>query len=287
LFCDTTMKATIFSVFISAILFSCAPKITSTINNPQPLEASDLVVVLKPEDMTPNNAIEIGTIKSGDNGFSTNCNYDEVIGTLKEKARKSGANILKITEHKLPNGHTTCDRIKAKLYRTTNAKQYEKEIEWTADRKLDWSDFKGEVPLNEINTRTLATTYAQIAFRTNYVSLFTKGKTFVKASFRCDSSWMKTVAPNNKNILLHEQAHFDLTELYARKLRQEFSKMKISVFNMPKVNKMFTENYMDYYHREHLFDYETEHGLDTLKEKLWEETIKNELNQLAAFATKS
>jgi hypothetical protein len=280
----TTVKNIQFLILISAILFSCAPRIKSTIKSPQPPLTNELAVVLKPGSELPVDAIEIGTISSGDNGFSTHCSYDEIIGTLKERARKSGANILKITEHKLPNGHTTCDRIKAKLYRVTDPKQYEKEIEWSATRKLTWDDFKGATTLTDLTSRTAASTYGKISFRTNYINLFIKGKAFVRATFLCDSSWVKPFVKGNKDVLLHEQTHFDITELYTRRLRKQFAEFKISVFNMQKANNMFTNNYLDYYHRQHQFDYESEHGLDTAKEKVWEETIKKELNELEAFA---
>lgn len=106
------MNKILILVFFTRCFFSCSPKLTTKVFNSQPALVEEDIVVLKQENVFKNPGIEVGSLSSGDNGFSINCSYDEVLKILKEQARKNGANILKITEHKLPNGRkSTCDRI--------------------------------------------------------------------------------------------------------------------------------------------------------------------------------
>lgn len=278
-------KITIF-VFLIMYFFSCSPKLTTIVYNPQPPLVEEDIVVLKKEDLFQNTGIEVGSVSAGDNGFSTNCSYNEVIKILKEKARQNGANILKITEHKLPDGRkSTCDRIKAKIYRVNNAKQYEKEIEWSPARKFNWSDFKGMSSTSRNIGESTAATYCEIGFRTNYVTIFTKMKSFVTTSFFCDSSWVKPEGLNSENLLLHEQTHFDLAELYARQLHKELSEKKYTFLNSIKeANEIYYQVYHNYYRRQRRFDDETDHGRNSAKEKKWEETVRKELSNLNTFS---
>ena len=93
------MKTLFHFAFLATLIYSCSPKIGSTITSKQtPLSDTDFVLVLQQQDDFTNDGIEIGSIKSGDNGLSTNCTYFEVIDRLKQLARQNGANVIKITE---------------------------------------------------------------------------------------------------------------------------------------------------------------------------------------------
>lgn len=280
------MRKALNFIFFSTCLLSCAPKLTAKIYNPQPPLINEDVVVLKQEVLFQNTGIEVGSLNSGDNGFSVNCSYDEVMKILKEQARKNGANILKITEHKLPSGHkSSCDRIKATIYKVNNPRKYEKEIEWSAKRKLTWNDFKG-LSSTAANTGDYAAqTYCSIGFRTNFVTIFTKIKYFVTNSFICDSSSVKPEGLNSKVLLRHEQTHFDLAEVYARQLRKEVAEKKLTFSNFTEeTNKIYYNVYHDYHRRQKRFDDETDHGRNSVNEKKWEETTFKELSELNAFS---
>jgi hypothetical protein len=95
--------------FISA----CGPSVYVDIQKKYPtLDYQIEVKVLGLDDPIPGNTIELGKGKIGDSGFSTNCGYDIVIEKAKIEARKSGGNLIKITEHKKPGFVSTCHRIK-------------------------------------------------------------------------------------------------------------------------------------------------------------------------------
>ncbi len=263
---------------ISVLLFSCSPKIGSTIfKKLPPLTTQDYVIVLQIEDSFTNNGTEIGTIKSGDNGFSSNCTYTEVIDKLKQIAKENGANIIKITEHKNANQWSSCERIKAKIYNVPNYKIYEKEIEWNADRKLTWDDFKAPQK-NGIDTAVAAQSYCGFSFNTNRFSLIKKVKIHVTNVFTTNLSWVNPVVKNNMEILMHEQGHFDISEIYARVLKKSIAESKLKVVNFNKIaNEIFKKVYAQYLIRQQLYESETEHGFNHQKQIEWLNLINKEL----------
>ena len=117
------MKNTIILFALLAItLQSCSPKIRTNLSaeTHQALDANTEILIIKPDEKVPENAIYIGDLKIGDSGFSTDCGYTTVIEEAKSNAKNSGANLIHLTEVKKPSSGSTCYRIKAKLYRNLN-----------------------------------------------------------------------------------------------------------------------------------------------------------------------
>jgi hypothetical protein len=240
-------------------------------------------LVLQQQDDFINDGIEIGSIKSGDNGLSTNCTYFEVIDRLKQLARQNGANVIKITEHKMPDRWSSCERLTAKIYRVPNFRKHEKEIEWTANRKLTWEDFKGS-PKIISNSNTAAQTYCGFGFQTNYVTILTKAKIFTKNTFTCNLSWVRPDQKDKADLLEHEQGHFDLCEVYTRQLRKKLEEKKLTVLNLnTDANIIFKDVYALYLDRQELYEKETNHGLNRQKQIEWTATMSAELNDLSNY----
>lgn len=91
-------------------------------------------------------------------------------------------------------------------------------ISWSSDRSLSWNDFRGKVP---INSRAAAITASGITY-----SFATTGtKDAMEVDFKIDTffyptkSWYQPELCDSL-ILGHEQLHFDISELYARKMKQ-------------------------------------------------------------------
>lgn len=103
-------------------------------------------------------------------------------------------------------------------------------ILWSSKKKLTWQDFKG-IP-DTLNSIMLAGTCSDINFEykssNNLVTDYKVECTFIKSK-----SWTIT---DDAQILAHEQLHFDISELYARKIRKAFDSLKIKKNN-------FIENY--------------------------------------------
>jgi len=155
-------------------------------------------------------------------------------------------------------------------------------IEWTVGRKLNWNDFKGKVPAV---TREAALSKCGFGYATNRVNRFEKVEFTVIARFYPDQSW---VHPDKTSIRLlqHEQRHFDLCEIYARKLRKLFATEKWTGADMRKADKLYQDTYKELAEMQQKYDEETIHGLDTEKQNEWNETLAKQLNELAEFGKK-
>lgn len=109
-----------FSLIFSLVVLQlgCSPKIRTSLTTKQSsLPYNAEVFVYSVDESIPDGLSSIGTLSIGDTGFTTKCGYEIVLEQAKLEARKNGANIVKITEHKLPNAMgSTCHRIKATLY---------------------------------------------------------------------------------------------------------------------------------------------------------------------------
>jgi len=112
----------IFSICCLMIFNSCAPKISTSISkNYPPLDYSKDVKVFGLQDPIPGSSEEIGTVKIGDTGFSTNCGWEVVLDKAKIEARKIGGNAIKIIDHIPPSlMGSSCDRITAKILKVEN-----------------------------------------------------------------------------------------------------------------------------------------------------------------------
>lgn len=255
-------------------IISCSPKIgSSIINNQQKMDKTDNVLVLQFGDEQKIDGIKIGKISSTDNGLSINCSYYEIIEPLKELARLNGANIIKITQHKISNTWSSCERIKADIYKVKDYKKYEQEIEWNKNRKLTWEDFKATVkPITNANEAAL--TYCGFSFQTNRVTSFKNARIFVKNTFYCDLSWVRPDQIGEKDLLEHEQGHFDLSEIYARNLRKKLNEKKLTISNLQEeADFIFNEVSKSFMDKQEEYDMKTEHGLNKKQQDIWNSYI--------------
>lgn len=105
------------------LLSACSSSISTSISRHYPpIDYREEVVVIGLKDPMPTNAEEIGTVKIGDSGFSTDCGWDVAISKAINEARKNGGNAIKIIKHTPPNMGSTCHRITALILRTSSMK---------------------------------------------------------------------------------------------------------------------------------------------------------------------
>lgn len=281
---NSLFKNTTIFLLSLTLWFSCAPKLRSTITNPQePLASDEFVLVLGLEDPFKNDGIHIGTLKASDNGLSSKCSYQEIMDHLIVLARESGGNILKITQHKAPDLYSSCNRMEAEVYLVPNYQKHERSIYWSDRRKLTWEDFKGK-PRSTASELSGAETNTVIEFQ-SYAPRYLKPDIIITASIDCTRSWVRENQKDNDNLLRHEQLHFDISEVYARKMRKAINEEKINSTNVSeKVSRIFERIYGVYSKRQERYDEETDHGLDEKKQKEWELKISKELLDLSAYS---
>jgi hypothetical protein len=122
------------------LLAACSPSITRTISKSYaPLDYREEVLVLDLQTPVPAGADAMGSIKFGDTGFSTNCDWETVIEAAKAEARKVGGNAIKITKHRPPNfWGSSCHRITVTVLRIEDAAEIAAAAKAGDEAVADW-----------------------------------------------------------------------------------------------------------------------------------------------------
>lgn len=151
-------------------------------------------------------------------------------------------------------------------------------------RPLVWSDFQGRAPaLSEFAAYTMT--------RVNLESSYTgrgklwKGEFKVEAVFLPQKSWARDDRRSRSDrVLAHEQLHFDIAELSARKLRKALSELpEWSVDLKQRANALFEKSVEEGEQMQKRYDHETNHGLDLKQQERWQIFVAEELQKLSAF----
>ena len=154
------------------------------------------------------------------------------------------------------------------------------EFQWAEHSKLSWDDFRGAV--NAVSEESAAATHCGIGFKTSA----TKGNKpgiVVYNTFYVNKSWVR---PDAKipGILDHEQGHFDLCEIYTRKLRDRMNQFN---FSTPDVKhallSIYGEINTEYERRQQAYEQETIHGTNIPQQKRWQEAIHHELSDAVNY----
>jgi hypothetical protein len=151
-------------------------------------------------------------------------------------------------------------------------------IPWSAEKKLTWRDFKGR-NLNPFQPFA-AVCEAQIMV----IPFYDNGKLNINVISYFDQlkSWSKDTT--SKQLLEHEQLHFNVTELYARKIRQNLQELlkkgetpEEKIYEL--IHKLFEERDQYNVKMDEATDYGTNPGVQTE----WEQRVAKELDELKSF----
>lgn len=150
------------------------------------------------------------------------------------------------------------------------------EIAWKAKRKLTWDDFRAKANEND-------PLHALTATNIDMKAKCEDGKLKVKVEsvFSTGESWTKT--RKSDKLLFHEQLHFDITEIYARRLRKELSSVKNICDKPEQINLITDRVFEEWKKQEDFYDKETNHGLNYAQMDIWAKKIEAELKQLEAY----
>lgn len=151
-------------------------------------------------------------------------------------------------------------------------------IVWQESRLLTWNDFKGKPAKRFAAASTNYDILKSIEFTNNTTTLID-----IKAVFYCKKSWKKEQWID-ATVLIHEQKHFDIVELYARKMRKLIQENNYSQLNIKeKTDSLYAiiDKEMDVY--QDLYDDETNGSMNSAKQKEWNQKVINEINDLNAF----
>jgi hypothetical protein len=153
-------------------------------------------------------------------------------------------------------------------------------LHWSAKRPLVLADFQGRPRPGEAHAAlTSATVVAQVACKSN------KFTGSVQAAFDPTRSWVRDPATITAKLLQHEQLHFDIAEVYARRLRQKLTGIQIPCAQLGTTFQRLSNGiYADWEKAEDQYDRDTNHGLILAQQQIWEAQVQKELAELAAFA---
>ena len=140
--------------------------------------------------------------------------------------------------------------------------------------KVDWSDFYATPPVSNFS--------ASISTGLSYSWSLISGPNGVKfdyeiqANLHRDSSWSKYTS-GKYEVLKHEQLHYDITELFARKLRKAFSEYKVTKNVKRDIERIYKKIESERNQMQIRYDKETNHSLITSKQKEWEVFVFEQL----------
>jgi len=158
------------------------------------------------------------------------------------------------------------------------AKNREEELlDWSPSRKLTWADYKAS-PNPNSDAAASTTTYLAIDYDISSRHFSYK----IASRFSKTRSWG---LHKTDYILSHEQGHFDIAEVFARRLHQ---KMSAYTFNSRSYQKDLKKIYEDITKEkedvQNRYDRETNHSINKEKQAEWLKKISVMLNELADYA---
>lgn len=157
------------------------------------------------------------------------------------------------------------------------AQAEEEIIPWSAERKLQWSDFKGRYLKTEW---AAATTASSISYQ---FSTFEKdGQVYVDFKVGCEfypnKSWYRPELCDSL-ILSHEQLHFDIAELHARKLRKRLAETQFTKNIKAEVKEIYKSIIKELYIFQNKYDRETNFSRDLKNQLFWNRMIADALTK--------
>lgn len=156
-------------------------------------------------------------------------------------------------------------------------------IFWSETHKLVWDNFKSKRN-NLGGSNVVAYTHCGWEY-----SVITSSdpkvpvKMEIQTVFNEDKSW-KDDKRINDYVLLHEQKHFDIAEIHARKLRKEVSEKIKTTSDYNKFFKLiYAKISSEYKNFQATYDRFTEHGMNKEKQAEYNILISEELEKLKNY----
>lgn len=150
-------------------------------------------------------------------------------------------------------------------------------IPWVPEYRLSWDDFLCE-PRRNTDAVASTSTALGIAYQ------ITNGKlTYqITCKFSKQKSWGLVKTPY---ILAHEQGHFDITEIFARKLYQVLQGYRLNRSTFQKdINTIYESIVQAKEAFQAAYDGETDHSRNKRKQEEWVERIDNLLADTQPYA---
>lgn len=150
-------------------------------------------------------------------------------------------------------------------------------ISWSANKKLTWADYKGS-PKPGADAVASTATYLGIEYSFNNKGFGYK----ITCSFSKTRSWG---SHKTDYILAHEQGHFDIAEIFARKLNWRMSEYRFDKNNFKTdLKKIYDEITREKEVMQNDYDRETNHSIKKEKQVEWLKKIDQALTEYRDFS---
>ena len=142
-------------------------------------------------------------------------------------------------------------------------------ILWSKDRPLTWFDFKAPAKQNQgYDAMTeYSIDYDQVNNRTGVFCYFEKSK-----------SW-RIKKQETDYLLKHEQYHFNIAEIYARKLRKQIIELKL-MDDQKELKKAYNKIFNECSKAQNNYDKETSHSRNSEAQAKWEKDMDIQMQEL-------
>ena len=155
-------------------------------------------------------------------------------------------------------------------------------ISWKDGMKLTWNHFKG-APKTNVNVAAVTASGISFQFSINETdSRVVNFSTQVFAHFYPNKSWY-IKEKGDARILAHEQLHFDITELHARKFRKEIEQLKVSNKIREQLHSLNQKINQELAATQNRYDSETDSSLNFEKQAEWHTFVNKELKKYEAY----
>jgi len=155
------------------------------------------------------------------------------------------------------------------------AKYYD-DILWENNRPLSWSDFQGEPDYDNDFVKALTASSIRYVYSCQddgYIGFN------IDAVFKKSQSWVKEEAHTNYH-LGHEQLHFDITELHARKLRNLLTEKNYKCDELSQFQNTITESLDKWRMEQRVYDHETFFSVKESEQSQWHFHVNQMLEEV-------
>ena len=150
-------------------------------------------------------------------------------------------------------------------------------LEWIATRRLTWNDYKAK-PDPESDAAASTTSYLGIEYNISSNGFSYK----IKSRFSKTRSWG---LHKTEYILSHEQGHFDIAEIFARKLNKKMSEYRFNKRTYQHdLNKIYQDILDEKEKMQNDYDRETNHSINKEKQAEWLKKIEKMVVEFENYA---
>lgn len=149
-------------------------------------------------------------------------------------------------------------------------------IKYSLDRRLTWDDFSGEP--DHMDSTKAAQISTTIKLQSSKVNFWTGKVEFTGSAIMYKhKSWVKEEF-KNEYVLAHEQIHFDIAFIIAKKMEADINSLNVNIMNKGLIDAVYKNWHSIFILNEETYDLMTDGGNDLQMQKYWHQKMEGALN---------